>query len=73
MPPLLNHSSLHALLEGTEELCPNGIRLSHFRGIPYATIPRRFVKAQLVDDWQGEKLECSRFGYLMSFIPKYEC
>ncbi|OBT53622.1 hypothetical protein VE04_05340 [Pseudogymnoascus sp. 24MN13] len=63
MAPSLIHSSLHAVLDGTEaKLDPTAYAVEHYRGIKYGKISQRFAKAALVDDWHGEKLDCSRFG-----------
>jgi hypothetical protein len=62
MSPIIDHPSLHAVLEGTEDISAEGLKVSHFRGIPYGKIPGRFVQAELVDEWQGKKLDCTRFG-----------
>lgn len=66
MAPSLIHSSLHAVLDGTEaaKLDPTACAVEHYRGIKYGKISQRFAKAVAVYDWHGEKLDCSRFGYV---------
>ena len=61
MAPSLIHPSLHAVLEGVEVKLDN-TTVVHYRGIQYARIPRRFAKAELVDSWDNEKLDCRYFG-----------
>lgn len=58
----LMHSSLRAALTGEEVISEDGIKVIHFRGIQYGTIPRRFAKATPKNDWHGEKLDCTHFG-----------
>jgi hypothetical protein len=59
----LVHESLHTVLEGKEAVSEDGLKVIHFRGIPYGTIPRRFEKAKLKDDWKEvSRLDCTKFG-----------
>ncbi|RFU32849.1 hypothetical protein B7463_g3521, partial [Scytalidium lignicola] len=61
MASVLTHPTLKAELHGTESTS-NGIPVTHYRGIPYGKIAQRFRKSELVDDWNNEKLDCSKFG-----------
>lgn len=68
MAPSLIHSSLHAVLDGTEAKLdpPTAFAVDHYRGLKYGKISQRFAKAVPVDDWHGERLDCTRFGYVFS-------
>jgi hypothetical protein len=61
MAPTLAHLSLHAILKGTTS-AQNGTTVAHYRGIPYGRIPRRFTKAELIESWSDETLDCTHFG-----------
>jgi hypothetical protein len=63
MAPSIIHSSLHAVLDGTEvKLDLTAHAVEHYRGIKYGKISQRFAKAVPVDYWHGERIDCSRFG-----------
>ena len=53
----LEHNTLNATLTGVETGC-----MTHYRGIPYATIKERFTEPVLKGEWAGENVDCTRFG-----------
>jgi carboxylesterase type B len=56
MTATLKHQSLGTELRGIE----NG-GVTHFRGIPYAHIPRRFAAAEKINEYPQD-LDCTAFG-----------
>lgn len=54
---LLHHQTLNATLTPAE-------RELHyeFRGIKYAAIPARWEHSQPIDSWNGQVLDCTKFG-----------
>jgi hypothetical protein len=61
MESRLRHPSLDANLKGLEVKL-DGAAIVHYRGIPYGNIPRRFAKADLIDQGYGHEPNCTQFG-----------
>lgn len=40
------------------------IVIEHFRGIQYATIPERFAYSFPRNNWGGQTIDCTRYGYV---------
>lgn len=62
MAPRVEHRTLRAILEGLEVESPSGILVTHFRGLQYGRIPHRFAKPEIVDDWDNQVVDCTKFG-----------
>ena len=62
MAPQIEHRTLRGKLEGVEVESHSGISVTHFRGIQYGRIPRRFAKPEMVDDWENQAVDCTKFG-----------
>ncbi|KAL3486116.1 Alpha/Beta hydrolase protein [Aspergillus germanicus] len=60
-PPQIRHEALQATFTGIETTY-DGTPVHHFRGIKYADIPARFVRATPVEGFQGKEVDCSRYG-----------
>lgn len=43
-------------------------RIIQHRGIKFGTIPARFAKALPKDDWGGQIVDCTEFGYEYSTV-----
>lgn len=59
-------SSLKATFRGkviTKKINSKDERVLQHRGIKFGTIPARFAKALLKDDWEGSVVDCTKFGY----------
>ncbi|THW68769.1 carboxylesterase [Aureobasidium pullulans] len=55
--PITNHKKLNAQFTGVDlESC------SQYRGIQYGTISKRFDLPTLKSDWDGEQVNCQRWG-----------
>ncbi|CUS12772.1 unnamed protein product, partial [Tuber aestivum] len=54
----ISHTSLHSRLTGISLF---GDRVVQFRGLKFASVPRRFARAELFGEYPGE-LECTRHG-----------
>ncbi|KAF5002929.1 hypothetical protein FDECE_10484 [Fusarium decemcellulare] len=56
--PSFRHNSLNATLRPAE-------REHHyeFRGIKYASISARWEHSQAIDNWDGQELDCTEYGY----------
>ncbi|KAI9370700.1 Alpha/Beta hydrolase protein [Aspergillus egyptiacus] len=59
--PQIHHEALKATFKGIEQSF-DGTAVHHFRGIKYASIPGRFERAKPVDGFNGEVVDCTRFG-----------
>ncbi|KAF4990272.1 hypothetical protein FGRMN_8580 [Fusarium graminum] len=63
MVATLEHPSLRTTLTGVEDSVT-----THFRGIPYGHIPRRFAAAEKLDEYPGE-LQCTAYGPRCPQVP----
>lgn len=59
--PQVHHSGLGATWKGVERTS-NGISVSQYRGIKYASIPGRFERATPVDKYDDDVVDATRFG-----------
>ncbi|KAF5680029.1 carboxylesterase [Fusarium heterosporum] len=63
MAATLEHPSLRTTLTGIEKSVT-----THFRGIPYGYIPRRFAAAEKLDQYPSE-LQCTEYGPRCPQVP----
>jgi len=61
MTTTLQHASLRTTLQGIQSTYDD-VLLSHFRGIPYGQIPKRYGAAVIHDSWDDGELDCTSFG-----------
>lgn len=66
MSPTLRHPSLNATLRGSQANI-DGVDIVVYKGIKFGTIPERFAASQIVDDWQGKAIDCTKYGYVSDF------
>ena len=64
----LHHTRLNATFTGITRNCAD-VPVSQYRGIKYASIPRRFEAAQSVDDFRGGVVDATEFGYRL-LLPR---
>lgn len=60
--PQIHHDSLQTTFTGTSQT-DNGSTVHSFRGIPYATIPARFERSQLIQKFDEPAVDATRYGY----------
>lgn len=60
--PRIYHDSLKTTFTGTSQT-DNGTTVHSFRGIPYATIPARFERAQPIQLFNEATVDARRYGY----------
>lgn len=60
--PQIHHSSLQTTFTGTSQT-NDGTTVNSFRGIPYATIPARFERSQLMQKFDEPAVDATRYGY----------
>ncbi|KAK5076647.1 hypothetical protein LTR64_005875 [Lithohypha guttulata] len=59
---------LRSKLKGVVDTRYNG-QVVHFRGIPYATIPQRFCKPEIIKDFPGKNVDYTKLGPRCPQIP----
>ncbi|EYE92028.1 putative carboxylesterase [Aspergillus ruber CBS 135680] len=59
--PQIHHSSLQTTFTGTSQT-NDGTTVNSFRGIPYATIPARFERSQLMQKFDEPAVDATRYG-----------
>lgn len=65
MSQTIQCSSLEATLQGklvTRKINDMDESILQYRGIKFGIIPKRFAKALPKDDWDGQVLDCTKFG-----------
>jgi hypothetical protein len=58
----ITHFSLNATLQGLQSTV-DGFDIVQYKGIQFATIPKRFARAEPIDDWNTANIDCTRYGY----------
>jgi len=66
----LQHSTLNATLAGVDSPTT-----TQFKGIQYATIEERFALPQIRDDWGGQWVGCTNWGWghMSTILAKNLC
>ena len=57
----LSHASLHGTLLGAQYE-RDGVAVTQYRGVKYATVARRFAKPVRADGLVGKVVDCQEFG-----------
>ena len=61
MSPQLHHETLDATLQGIED-DRHGDPVTHYRGLKYGKIPKRFAAPLPADTLQDGIVDCATFG-----------
>lgn len=63
-----SNNDIRSQLKGVVDSRYNG-EVVHYRGIPYATISKRFAKPKVTKDFPGKTKDCTKFGPRCPQIP----
>lgn len=62
--PKIHHNTLQTTFIGTSSTTNEGTTVHSFKGIPYATVPGRFERAQLVEKFSQDTVDATKYGYV---------
>ena len=76
--PKIHHNALQTTFIGTSSTTNEGTTVQSFRGIPYATVPGRFERAQPIEKFSRDTVDATKYGYVYfillfpgSFVNKH--
>lgn len=64
LPQQIHHRALQTTLTGTSHTTNEGTTVHSYRGIPYARIPARFERSELIERFDEDTFDATRYGYI---------